>query len=1025
MLAIAAFAGVAPADAVSDAADGVLAAIEAKDLAALQRIADATKPDPWSVASQLLRRGKGAEALAFAEISPRKDTEKLAGYVKSASSWRRAADWAPVGEARAAIDAGEPERALAALDRSDCGDDPLAAFTVDGLRVAALVQAGRKTEAEAPLLRALETGRTLGCYARVAAFGQLYVDLAPDPQEKSRRMRWRLELEDLRGNVPAVVTILTQLGMQSSVLRQDEEALACFERCLKLLETFDQPESQAMCWFGVACIRDRQGRWVAAKDCYERAARLAPRLRSPGISALIHGDTGIFLSSVGDYRGARDHLERALAIRRSAGDEAAVVDALCNLGQIQSHLGDYSAALRNLELAERKTKDGPPNPRVLVGLGNVHQLLGDDESAEERYRAALELARRSGDRSTESAVLHNLAAVLKRRDVSAARALYEQSVRLSRELGDRQGAATSLESIASLVSEGGDAAAALELFREVLAIRSETGDERAKAPTMLFLASALRGLGRLDEAEEWIDRAIRLAEEAGDVETRIGGLADLMRVQLLRGAPAEAVKSGERALRLAFDVVRGLAEEEGARALDEYQRIVGRGVAAARESGDIAAAWRFVESGRALALRSALGGGDAIRELRLAPELLREEEDARLAEAEASRACRDAVDSGDRERVRTAGADLERARSRREAIAVRIQREASDAASLRRPADVPTGELRGWLREDEAFVEYSLVSESAVAFVVTRAGARLCVLSGSEEIRYAVRAVEEAGAEAWSGAAPKLAALLVEPLGLEQGIRRLIVSPQDRLAQVPFALIAGDREIAYVPSASVHGTLLPETRHRGAKVLAVGDPGGGAARDSVDVVVMRGGREPTPLPAAAAEARAVGDTTLLGRDATEKRFSEALAGQPRWRAVHFACHGLVNADRPMLSSLALCPDPGNDGFLSVLDVLRLRIPADLVVLSACETARGRVYRSEGVVGFVRAFMFAGAPRVIVSLWKVDDDATKALMVNFHESWKGGTPCARALLESQRFVASREKWKDPQFWAAWQLWGLPE
>ncbi|MFI5401999.1 MAG: CHAT domain-containing protein, partial [Planctomycetota bacterium] len=106
------------------------------------------------------------------------------------------------------------------------------------------------------------------------------------------------------------------------------------------------------------------------------------------------------------------------------------------------------------------------------------------------------------------------------------------------------------------------------------------------------------------------------------------------------------------------------------------------------------------------------------------------------------------------------------------------------------------------------------------------------------------------------------------------------------------------------------------------------------------------------------------------------------------------------------------------------EVYRSRIPADLVVLSACETAKGKVYRAEGVMGFVRAFMFAGAPRVLVSLWKVDDGATQALMARFYELWKD-RPAARALKEAQEYVRSQEKWKDPQYWAAWQLWGLPD
>jgi CHAT domain-containing protein len=125
----------------------------------------------------------------------------------------------------------------------------------------------------------------------------------------------------------------------------------------------------------------------------------------------------------------------------------------------------------------------------------------------------------------------------------------------------------------------------------------------------------------------------------------------------------------------------------------------------------------------------------------------------------------------------------------------------------------------------------------------------------------------------------------------------------------------------------------------------------------------------------------------------------------------------------MLSSLALSPSGDDDGFLTALEVFRLRCPADLVVLSACETGKGKVYRAEGIIGLTRAFMLAGAPRVLVSLWKVDDEATAALMGRFYEAWRKGVPTARALREAQEFVRGQEKWRHPRFWAAWSLWGL--
>ena len=111
-------------------------------------------------------------------------------------------------------------------------------------------------------------------------------------------------------------------------------------------------------------------------------------------------------------------------------------------------------------------------------------------------------------------------------------------------------------------------------------------------------------------------------------------------------------------------------------------------------------------------------------------------------------------------------------------------------------------------------------------------------------------------------------------------------------------------------------------------------------------------------------------------------------------------------------------------------MLRRQIPADLVVLSACETARGRVVQGEGIVGLTRAFMFAGVPRVLCSLWKVDDEATRALMMRFYEVWNppGGSPaCRPRRLSARRRTPSAptREWRHPYYWAAWVLWGLPK
>jgi CHAT domain-containing protein len=279
-----------------------------------------------------------------------------------------------------------------------------------------------------------------------------------------------------------------------------------------------------------------------------------------------------------------------------------------------------------------------------------------------------------------------------------------------------------------------------------------------------------------------------------------------------------------------------------------------------------------------------------------------------------------------------------------------------------------------------------------------------------------------------------LARLVVAPLALPEDVRRVLVSPAGALGYVPFALLLPEREVAYVPSGTTYGLLRAERERRGEGVLALGDPDYGRVGDEVVAARHRGGiaLRLSRLEATRPEAEAVGTLRLLGEDATEAGLRSALETSERWRAVHFACHGLLDPEQPMFSSLALTAAGEDDGFLTALEILQLPMHADLVVMSACETGKGKVYKIEGIVGLTQALMFAGAPRVVCSLWKVDDVATRTLMVRFYELWnpKEGTGLApaAALREAQRFVRespAHPEWRHPFYWAAWVLWGLPD
>ncbi|MCA1616682.1 MAG: CHAT domain-containing protein, partial [Acidobacteria bacterium] len=147
----------------------------------------------------------------------------------------------------------------------------------------------------------------------------------------------------------------------------------------------------------------------------------------------------------------------------------------------------------------------------------------------------------------------------------------------------------------------------------------------------------------------------------------------------------------------------------------------------------------------------------------------------------------------------------------------------------------------------------------------------------------------------------------------------------------------------------------------------------------------------------------------------------------RYPILHFATHGIFNAEHPELSAvvLSLLDAEGRvqDGFLRLHDIYNLRLPVELVVLSACSTGLGNVIRGEGLVGLTRGFMYAGSPRVIASLWRVDDLATAVLMGKLYRRMlKEGQPPAAALRQAQIEMLKSARWQDPFHWAGFVIQG---
>ncbi len=262
--------------------------------------------------------------------------------------------------------------------------------------------------------------------------------------------------------------------------------------------------------------------------------------------------------------------------------------------------------------------------------------------------------------------------------------------------------------------------------------------------------------------------------------------------------------------------------------------------------------------------------------------------------------------------------------------------------------------------------------------------------------------------------------------------KRLILVPDGASATLPFAELGAEAPLVLrnplrvVAGAFMLGGRQPARKLATSDVLVVGDPdfGDAEARRSASRGVAATGAWralPGTRAEAVAVARAYGQKPILGADASEAAVVSALAGK---RVVHLATHGFADLKRPQYSALILARPTrsGEDGLLHAFEVERLRLDADVVVLSACETGRGQQRGTEGTLALDRAFLAAGASAVVSSLWVVDDDSTAILMSRFHERLRAGDPADVALRAAMLDVRSRPQHQNPHFWSAFRVVG---
>jgi CHAT domain-containing protein len=847
-------------------------------------------------------------------------------------------------------------------------------------------------------------------------------------------------LNDRRGEA---LTLIAK-GHMHFWLGEKQQALDLLNRALALVRLMGDKTWEAATLGKLGGVLYWMGEKQRSLDYYRDGLRLYQAVNFRVGEASILSDMGEIYYSLGQNQRALDHYKRSLLLSRAVGDRQLESVVLTNIGVVYEFLGQKSEALRYDRQAlslSRACGDRRGEAYTFNNLGRIYEGLGRGPESLDYYHRALFLFRETQDRVGEALALYNIArAERSRGHFTEARSHLEEALRIIESLRTKV-ASQELRS-SYFASEHQRYDFYIDLLMQMhkkrpsegIAVDALRASERARARSLVESLAEARA-----DIRQGVDPT--LLDRERSLQQGLRAKAD-RQMQLLSGKPnkeeAEALAKEIRNLTNEYDQVQAEIKSKSPRyaALTQPQLL------------NLKQIQEQVLDANSLLLEYALG----------------DEHSYLWAVTESTIKSYELPKRAEIEKAARHVYELLVARLPKEGEALRQHRAlmADPDAQYWRQAAALSQMLLGPVADQLGTKRLLIVAEGALQYLPFGAlpKARLEVegtkVKGerdqprAKDDRDTPRSLTTTaplkGGISQETEGDHLVPLIVEheivylPSATVMAVLRREIqqrqSPSKAVAVLADPVFEADdtRVASYTGKAVDTGTLVSDdTGKSHPSVAASLRPVTELHRALRDVGILREGglgiprllfsREEADAIMAAAPAGA-------GRKTVGFQASRATATSPelgQYRIVHFATHGLLNTEHPELSGLvlSLVDEQGKDqdGFLRLRDIYNLKLPVDLVVLSACNTGLGKEVRGEGLVGIVRGFMYAGAARVVASLWKVDDEATAELMKRFYQQMLQGrlTPAA-ALRAAQVDMWQTKRWHSPYYWAAFVLQG---
>ncbi len=876
----------------------------------------------------------------------------------------------------------------------------------------------------------------------------------------------RESLGDLRGQVQSLNNLAVVYGDNGDVV----QALQIHERILPMRIATGDRRGELETLLSLQEMYRVLGDIPNAVNSWHRASELLPSFEDPLLKGVAFLNAGGLYSAIGEKDKALDNYLAALEFARRAGDRQTEGILLHNLANIYLSLGAPEKSLVRLEESlsiARAAKDPRQEAHSLQMMATIHHTLSDNQTALDLYAKSLAICISSKDLTWQVLDLNGLGQVEEDLgDRQKAMDYFERALELVRRIQRPQWEAIALANIGHARTALGDLTGATASYEQAYQIAHRIGDRERERRILAGMARLKSESSQLEEARSLIERALAIAEPLrnavpGD-ELRSSYFASIQDLFLLE--IEILMKLHKRHPRNGFDVL-ALNACESSRARGLLDRLALKGQI--HEGLDPTLRRREQElalelsgkTSRLLRLRLGNSAKSAVEIADLQKDIADEENQYQEVQAAIRR---NNPRFADLAQPRAANFDEIQAQvlDPQSVLMEYWLGEKSSALWVATSGGLSTFELPNRAEIETAGRRYYLALTSRNRLIHSADAERKAKVAKSD------REAREGGLE--------LSRILLNPAaGLIAGKRLLIVA-DGLLNYLPFSAIpepgasdsfrplANAHQIVMLPSASVLALARQDARNRALAPKAVAilaDPVFGAD----DSRVQADGTAPQKLVRSETRdaellstitGRAAADGSLgLGRLPFTRREADSIyelakaagslealdfranrdiaigAELVNYRIVHFATHGFLDDSTPSWSGLvlSLVDEHGHqrDGFLKLQDIYNLRLNADLVVLSACRTALGKNVKGEGIVGLSRGFMYAGAKRVVASLWTVDDSSTAEFMTRFYRTLlKEHRAPAEALRSAQIEMAQQKHWAAPYYWAGFMLQGEP-